>query len=278
MKTTELLEKFRKDMEIRNFSPRTINNYCARARMFLEHFSGKNIRKLSFDQIKEYLYYLITDKNNGASSLKCTIGALKNFYTFTLNLKWKYKNLPVPKRPKHIPVVISKEDVCKIINCTANLKHRAILETIYTTGVRISELIDLRLCDIDSKRMLVRVLGKGNKYRLTLLSEHCLGTLRAYCREYKPTKYLFYGLNGREQYSRSSVRRVLAKSVRLAGVKQQIIVHTLRHCFATHLLESGMGIVTVKKLMGHTSLATTMRYIHVQKSPDLSQHPFDGFL
>jgi site-specific recombinase XerD len=278
METKELLETFRKDMQIRNFSGRTIENYCARARMFLEYFRGKDVGKLSFKQIKQYLYYLIKEKSNGASSLKCTIGALKNFYTFTLDMKWKYKNLPVPKRPRHLPVVLSKESVCKIIQVTPNLKHRAILELLYTTGMRISELIDLRVGDIDSKRMQVRVLGKGDKYRLTLLSNHCLDTLRAYWQEYKPKKYLFFGHNGREQYSRSSVRRVLAKSVRLAGVKQQVIVHTLRHCFATHLLEEGINIVTVKKLLGHTSLATTMKYIHVQKSPDLNQHPFDDFL
>ncbi len=278
METKELLEKFRKDMQIRNFSQRTIDNYSARARMFLEYFVGKDVRKLSFDQIKSYLYDLIKEKHNGASSLKCTIGALKNFYTFTLNMKWKYKNLPIPRRPKHLPVILSKEAVCKIIDVTQNLKHRAILEVLYTTGIRISELIDLRVRDIDSKRMQVRVLGKGDKYRLTLLSGHCLVTLRAYWKAYRPGKYLFYGLNGREKYSRSSVRRVLAKSVRLAGVKQPVIVHTLRHCFATHLLEAGVNIVTVKKLMGHTSLATTMKYIHVQKSPDLIHHPFDDFL
>lgn len=278
METKDLLETFRKDMQIRNFSARTMDNYCSRARMFLDYFKGEEARNLSFDQIKGYLYYLIKEKGNGASSLKCTIGALKNFYTFTLDMKWKYKNLPVPKRPRHLPVVLSKEAVCEIIQVTANLKHRAILELLYTTGMRISELIDLRVRDIDSKRMQVRILGKGDKYRLTLLSKHCLGTLRTYWKEYRPDKYLFYGLNGREQYSRSSVRRVLAKSVRLAGVKQQVIVHTLRHCFATHLLEAGVNIVTVKKLMGHTSLATTMKYIHVQKSPDLSSHPFDDYL
>jgi len=278
MKPEDLIARFQGDMEVKNFSPRTITNYCARASLFLEYFSGKDIRQLSFDQIKDYLHHLIKVRNNGPSTIKCTIGAIKNFYTFTLNMKWKYRNLPVPKRPNHIPVIISKEDVCKIISSTINLKHRAILEVLYTTGVRISELINLRVRDIDSKRMQVRILGKGNKYRLTPLSGHCLDTLRSYWKKYRPEKYLFYGLNGREKYSRSSVRRVLAKSVRIARVKQQIVVHTLRHCFATHLLESGVNIVTVKNLMGHTCLKTTMRYIHVQKRADMDRHPFDDFL
>ena len=278
MKISELLNKFRKDMEVKNFSPRTIENYCAKAKLFLEHFSGKDIRKLSFDQIKGYLHYLISERNNGASTIKSTIGAIKNLYTFTLNIKWKYKNLPVPKLPNRIPVIISKEAVCQIIEATTNIKHKTMLLLLYTSGMRISELLSLKVQDIDSKRMQIRILGKGNKYRYTILSVYCLKTLRSYWKKYKPEKYLFEGAGSREKYSKSSVRNILAKSVKLAGVKQQIIVHTLRHCFATHLLEEGVNIVTVKNLMGHTNLKTTMRYIHLQKRPDLDKHPFDNFL
>ena len=278
MKTDLLVEKFRKDMIIKNFSPRTIENYSSKAKFFLRHFSGKDVRKLSFDEIKDYLYYLIKVRNNGGSSIKCHIGALKNFYTFTLNIQWKYKNLPVPKLPEYIPIVISKEAVCKIINVTHNIKHKAIFLLLYTSGVRISELLDLKLQDFDSQRMQIRVLGKGNKFRYTILSERCLEVLRTYWKEHKPVNYLFNSIQKGKKYSKTSIRNILEKAVEKAGVKQKVIVHTFRHSFATHLLESGVNIVTVKNLLGHTSLKTTMRYIHLQKQPDLEKHPFDSFL
>lgn len=277
MKTDLLVEKFKKDMMIKNFSPSTIKTYCLRIRLFLEYFSGKNIRKLSFDEIKGHLYYLIKERNNGPSSVKCSIGAIKNLYTLTLNIKWKYKNMPVPKRPDYIPVIISKEAVCEIINVTDNIKHKAIFLLLYTSGMRISELLNLKLQDIDSQRMQIRVFGKGNKYRYTILSEHCLDILRVYWKEHKPINYLFNGRYYGKKYSKTSVRNILKKAVEKAGVKQKVIVHTLRHSFATHLLESGVNIVTVKNLLGHTSLKTTMRYIHLQKRPDLGSHPFDNF-
>ena len=235
MKTDLLVEKFKKDMMIKNFSPSTIKTYCLRIRLFLEYFSGKNIRKLSFDEIKEHLYYLIKERNNGASSVKCSIGAIKNLYTLTLNIKWKYKNLPVPKRPDYIPIIISKEAVCEIINVTDNIKHRAIFLLLYTSGMRISELLNLKLGDIDSQRMQIRVFGKGNKYRYTILSEHCLDVLRAYWKEDKPVNYLFNGRYYGKKYSKTSVRNILIKAVEKTGIKQKVIVHTLRHSFVLTL-------------------------------------------
>ena len=278
MKTDLLLEQFKKDMIVKNLSPSTISTYSSRIRLFLEYFSKKDVRKLSFEDIKEHLYFLIKERNNKASSIKSSIGAMKNFYTLTLNIRWMYKNLPVPKLQERLPVVISKEAVCKIINVTHNIKHKAILLLLYTSGVRISELLNLKLQDFDSQRMQIRVLGKGDKFRYTILSERCLEALRAYWKEYKPTNYLFNGLKNGKKYSKSSVRNILKKAVKKARVKQKVIVHTMRHSFATHLLESGVNIVIVKNLLGHNSLRTTMRYIHLQKQPDLGKHPFDSFL
>ena len=278
MKTDLLLEQFKKDMVVKNLSPRTVETYSSRIKLFLEYFSKKDVRTLSFEDIKEHLYFLIKERNNKASSIKTSIGAMKNFYTLTLNIRWMYKNLPVPKLQERLPVVISKEAVCKIIDVTHNIKHKAIFILLYTSGVRISELLDLKLQDFDSQRMQIRVLGKGDKYRYTILSGSCLKVLRTYWKEHRPTNYLFNGLKNGKKYSQSSVRKILEKAVKKAGVKQNVTVHTMRHSFATHLLECGVNIVAVKNLLGHTSLKTTMRYIHLQKQPGLDKHPFDNFL
>jgi len=205
------------------------------------------------------------------------IGALKNLYTLTLDIAWAYKNLPIPKEEKFIPVIISKEAVCKIIGVTKNIKHKAVLLLLYTSGIRSAELLSLKIRDIDSNRMQIRILGKGNKYRYTILSRQCLEVLRKYWKEYKPVNYLFNSTTKGKPYSAASMRKILLKSIEKAEVKQHVTIHTLRHSFATHMLESGINIVTVKNLLGHTSLKTTMRYIHLQKRPDLEQHPFDDF-
>lgn len=277
MKIDFIVERFKRDMLIKNFSPRTIEMYCSKIRMFLKYFDKRDIRKLGFEDIKAYLFFLIKERQNKASTIKCCIGAIKSFYTFTLNIKWEYKNLPVPKLQKYIPVVLSKEGAYDIINATENIKHKAILLLLYTSGLRISELLNLKIEDINSQRMQIRVLGKGNKYRYTILSEYCLSILRIYWKQHRPKKYLFNGLGSKETYSKSSVTKILQKSVSKAGIIQHIVVHSLRHSFATHMLEAGVNIVTVKNLLGHTSLKTTMRYIHLQKKPDLEKHPFDNF-
>ncbi len=186
--------------------------------------------------------------------------------------------MPVPKLEKHIPVVISKEAINRLINSPENLKHKTILLLLYTSGIRISELLNLKIKDIDSERMQIRVFGKGNKYRYTILSHSCLEILRIYWKKYKPVNYLFNGMGKAVKYSKSSVRNILHKAVTNTGIKQHVIVHTFRHCFATHLLEAGVNIVIVKKLLGHSNLKTTMRYIHLQKEPDLDEHPFDNAL
>ncbi len=277
MENEALLSQFEKDMIIKNFSPRTISQYGYHANLFLNYFSDRDVRKLNFDDIKAYLFYLINVCNYKASSIKGVIGAIKNLHIFTLDISWTYTNLPVPKLQKYIPVIISKKAVCDIIEVNKNIKHKAVILLLYTSGVRISELLNLRIQDIDSQRMQIRVLGKGNKFRYTILSEYCLKVLRIYWKQYKPVEFLFNGAKTATRYSDTSVRNILNRAVKKAGVQQHVMVHTLRHSFATHLLESGVDIVTVKNLLGHTSLKTTMRYIHLRKRPDLEQHPCDNF-
>ena len=272
-----LIERFKRDMQIRNFSPRTIATYSGKISLFLDYFSDKNIANLSLEELKVYMFYLIKERNNCASSIKQVIGAIKNFYVLTLNIKWAYQNLPQPKVQKHIPVILSKESVCDVINSPSNIKHQAILVLFYTSGIRMSELLSLKIIDIDSQRMQIRVLGKGNKYRYTILSEYCLKILRMYWKKYKPVNYLFNGVKKGTKYSNTSVRKILQKALKKTGITKKICIHSLRHAFATHLLETGTNIVVVKNLLGHTSLNTTMRYIHLQKHPNLEQHPFDDF-
>jgi len=168
-----------------------------------------------------------------------------------------------PRKEKYLPEVLSQEEIVKVMNATVNLKHKAILMTIYSAGLRIGEAINLRVKDIDSKRMQIRVeQAKGKKDRYTLLSNKTLALLRKYVAEYKPKEWLFEGING-GQYSTSSIQANLKIAVDKVGIKKRVTVHTLRHSFATHLLESGTDIRYIQSLLGHSSGKTTEIYTHI---------------
>jgi site-specific recombinase XerD len=163
-----------------------------------------------------------------------------------------------------------------MIETTRNLKHRSILAVIYSAGLRISELISLRPSDIDSDRKQIKVLGKGNKYRYTLLSENTLDMLRMYWRAYKPVRYLFEGQKQGQPISKSTVQQVFRHSCKKTGINKPASVHSLRHSFATHLLESGVNLKIIQSLLGHSSLRTTSIYLHVTRfDPASIKSPFD---
>ena len=163
-----------------------------------------------------------------------------------------------------------------MIETTRNLKHRAILAVIYSAGLRISEFISLRPSDIDSDRKQIRVLGKGNKYRYTLLSENTLDMLRMYWRAYKPAKYLFEGHIKGQPVSQSTIQQVFRHACKKTGINKPASVHSLRHSFATHLLESGVNLKIIQSLLGHSSLRTTSIYLHVTRfDPSSVKSPFD---
>jgi integrase/recombinase XerD len=263
MKT--LQQRMLRDMQNRNFSKQTIQTYLSCAKQFCLYFN-KEPAKISIEQIKDYLNYLIIEKSLSSSTVNQYYSAIKFLYQQTCGLEWNKLRLARSRKPKRLPVILSRWEVKKLLSVVYNLKHKTILTVLYSTGIRRSELLELKLTDIDSKRMLVRIRqGKGNQDRDTILSNHCLKLLRDYYRQYRPKVYLFEGFRPGDKYSASSVRNILAKNIIKAKIKKAVTIHTLRHSFATHLLENGTDLFIIKKLLGHSSIKSTMVYLHLRR-------------
>lgn len=260
----ELGRKMKMDMELKGLSLRTIETYLSWMKKFTRHY-GRSPEKLGDDDIRDYLHFLLKEKKVSQASINQAYSALKFFYQTTLGRSWQGERIPRSKVPKKLPVVLSKEEVQEIFSSTANLKHLAIFMTIYSGGLRISEATHLKSEDIDSKRMGIKVRGKGGKERYTLLGEKALEILRAYWKECRPCQWLFASKISGQPISTSSVQRAFKSSLHKAGVKKKASIHTLRHSFATHLLESGVDIIYIQRLLGHTSAKTTAIYLHVTR-------------
>jgi site-specific recombinase XerD len=215
------------------------------------------------EMIVEFLRYLVNERNISGSYQNQSINSIKFYFERVMGGQRKVYTIDRPRKEKFLPEVLSEEEVVMILNSTENLKHKAMLITIYSAGLRVSEFINLKIKDIDSNRMQIRVeQGKGKKDRYTLLGKKTLEILRKYVAEYKPIVWLFEGTKG-EQYSRRTINEILKKSVDKTNIKKRITVHTLRHSFATHLLEAGTDIRYIQSLLGHSSGKTTEIYTHI---------------
>ena len=218
---------------------------------------------LTSDQVKSYIHYLIRDRGLSISTVNQLIGSYRFLINDVLGREWHDLRIKRPKKEKTLPTVLSQNEAFRLVHYYQNIKHRCILQLLYTTGIRAGELIGLEFSHIDSARMVVRVVnGKGKKTREIPLLPAVLKELRAYYHQDRPQKYLFEGRSG-VRYSSSSVQRLVKKASLQLGIKKRVTPHTLRHCFATHLLERGANIRYVQQLMGHSSLQTTAVYLHV---------------
>jgi site-specific recombinase XerD len=227
------------------------------------HFR-KSPAELGDEEIRAYLHHLMEERKVSQSVLVQTYSALKFFFEKTLQKQWNAFRIPRCKQRRKLPGVLTREEVELILSATKNLKHRAILMTIYSAGLRIGEVTRLKVSDIDSGRMMIRVNeGKGLKDRYTLLGERNLEMLRCYWKAYRPLEWLFPGRNASCPVSISAIQRVFKTSLEKAGIKKKASVHTLRHCFATHLLESGTDLYYIQRLLGHKSAGTTSVYLHI---------------
>ena len=264
-----------REMRTRNYSQRSIFTYIHMLNRLEEYFNT-SIDEISIDQVKDFLQYSIETKKVSVSFINQVISAVKILQHDILGKSWESIRIKRPRMDKKLPVVLSMEEVKSMIETTRNLKHRTILAVTYSAGLRISEVISLKPSDIDSDRKQIRVLGKGNKYRYTLLSENTLAMLRTYWRAYRPVRYLFGGLKNGQPFSRTSINKVFKQTCKRAGIKKQATVHSLRHSFATHLLESGVNLKIIQGLLGHSSLRTTSIYLHVTRfDPASVKSPFD---
>lgn len=249
---SELRCKMKADLELKGYSPKTLSSYIKRVEGFANYF-GKSPDDLGEDEIKEYLHHLITLQRSD-SCVNDVYSALKFLYTVTLQKDWNNLRIPRTKMRKRLPEVLATSEIKALLQATTNLKHRTILMTIYAAGLRVSEAATLRVNDIDSKRMLIRVRqGKGNKDRYTILSEVNLSLLRTYWKEYRPKTWLFPGITANKPITTRTIQKVFQMGKEKAKITKDVSVHSLRHSFATHLLESGTDIYHIQRLMGHSS-------------------------
>ena len=272
-----LREQMLRYMHLKNYSRRTIDSYLS-CISSLSRYYKRTPEAISTDEVKEYLYYLIQNKKTSVSNINQIISAYKVLITGVLEKEWSSIKLPRPRREKKLPVVFSKQEVSRIIEHTRNIKHRAIIAFAYSSGLRLDEVRQVRLSDIDSSRMQIRVSnGKGNKSRYTILSKQILELLREYWSDYRPKVYLFEGLKKREPISISTLQAIFYQRMKAAGIQKQASFHTLRHSFATHLLEQGVNLRIIQTLLGHTSIKTTTIYTHLQNfDPASVTSPFDS--
>lgn len=261
-------DDFIEKLELMRYRPNTAKTYISMFEGFINYYLNMELLEINENDIKKYLLHLLS-KGYSISYQNQAINAIKFYYEVVQNLPHRFYFIDRPRKERKLPFVLSKEEIEKIINNTFNLKHKAILTTIYSAGLRLSELIDLKLTDIQSDRYLIDVRGaKGMKDRTTVLSVTTLKLLRKYYLEYEPEEYIFEGQTG-GQYSPTSVQNILKKSLERAGIRKEATIHTLRHSFATHLLENGTDLRTIQVLLGHNSLKTTEIYTHVS-TKDLS--------
>ena len=270
------LDEFRRWMIGQRYSYMTVKNYLTALSSFFAYFSDKRYCDIAAADVSNYNYNVVIAKNLSVSYHRIIIGALKLFYSTCSKKNILPEKLQRPSKEKRLPVVLSAEEVKAILDSSGNLKHRTLLSLVYSCGLRMGEALNMRPGDIDSKRMLVRInLAKGRKDRLVGLSTKILDLLREYYTVYQPKGYLFEGQFG-GKYSSRSAEEVLAKAVRSAGIKKRVVMHTLRHSYATHLLENGTDLRYIQELLGHSSPKTTMIYTHVSsKRISEIKSPFD---
>src|SRR5215207_3763261 len=260
---TPLRQRMIEDMRLRNLAPRTIQVYVERVATFARHF-GKSPERLGTVEIRSYLVYLVQEKRASWSYYNQALCALRFLYGVTLGKDWVLESIACPKQEMKLPVVLSPAEVAQFFRAITGLRHRAILMTAYAAGLRVSEVVALRVDDIDSRRMLIRVRqAKGRKDRYVMLSPRLLEILRQYWKAARPTGYLFPGQAPETPLNARTVHQVCRDVRQAAGLGKHVTVHTLRHSFATHLLEAGTNIRTIQVLLGHTSLKTTAIYTHV---------------
>ncbi len=251
-------------MQQRNFCKRTIKTYLGTL-THLSKYYKKSPDLLTVKEVNDYIHYCITTRGLSTSSANQLIGAFKILSVNVLKREWISLDYPRPRYEKRLPAVLSKEEIRKILEVTKNVKHKTIIMLAYSAGLRMSEVLNLRPEDIDSERMQILVhQGKGHKDRNVVLSEVILKQLRVYWRSYRPSVYLFEGHMGGHPYSERSIQNVFKKSLSLAGITKPASFHTLRHSFATHLVEDGVDVVIIQHLLGHKSLRTTSVYLHLQ--------------
>ena len=261
-----LLSVLVQEMRLRNYSLKTIKAYKSCIRSFIRHLHPVHPKDADAQAIRGYLSYLIEECGYKASSINQVINAFRFMYVELYRVPMVLGEVPRPRHEKPLPVILSQEEVVRIFQATENIKHRCLLMVAYSAGLRVGEVVRLRLEDIDRERMLIHVrVAKGFKDRYTVLAGSLFGTYDEYLRRYVPRGYVFEGGGGERPYSIRSAEEVFTQAVVRAGIKKDVSFHSLRHAFATHLLEQGVDLRYIQELLGHASSKTTEIYTHVSQ-------------
>lgn len=249
-------------LELRKYANNTVKTYVTSFETFINYYISKDLVAINESDVRKYILKLVQE-NKSNSYINSAINSIKFYFESVLGMPNRFYEIERPRKEKKLPKVLSKEDVLSVIANTNNLKHKCIVSLLYSSGIRRNELVNLKIADIDSKRMLIRIeAAKGNKDRYTLLSHSLLEDLREYYKQYKPEKYIIEGMYGK-QYSGQSIGKIVVNAAEKAGIKITVTPHMLRHSFATHLLEAGVDLRQIQVLLGHSSSKTTEIYTHV---------------
>ncbi len=260
---TPLRRRMIDDMVLRNFTPQTVRSYVQCVARFARHFNCSP-EHLGPEHVRAFLLHLVQERRASLSHYNQNRCALRFLYGVTLGRGEVTRSIPPVKQPRTLPVVLSPGELARFFAALRNIKHRAILMTAYAAGLRVSEVTRLHVTDIDSQRMVIHVRqGKGRKDRDVMLSPRLLEILRAYWKAVRPRDVLFPGAVADRPITTGCIQRVCHRARQAAGLAKHVTVHTLRHSFATHLLEAGTDLRTIQVLLGHQSFSTTARYVHV---------------
>ncbi len=260
-----LRKQMDRDLVVRGRAVRTREAYLG-AVAGLAKYYGRSPDRIGEKEVQNYLLHLIEERKLAWSSCNIVVQGLKFFYRVTLKRSEAQFGIPTARQPQKLPQILAREEVARLIDLTVHPKHRAILMTTYGAGLRLNELCSLKLIDIDSARMTLRVeQGKGAKDRYTLLSPRLLVELRHYWASYRPKVWLFTTRDGEHSISDATVQKIFYAAKARAGITKQCGIHGLRHAFATHLLEAGVDIHTIQRLMGHGHISSTLRYFHLAR-------------
>ena len=265
MEIHSFINQFERSLRIQRYSDATIRNYKSALESFLKLADKKfsSINEIDSSVVEKYIYWMIEKHGIGPSYQRMVVASIDKFFNLVIGNPLSIKHLYPKQKSQSLPDFLTPPEVKQLIEATNNLKHKCIEELLYAGGLRLSELLHLKIADIDSVNMIIRINnGKGKKDRIVMLSEKLLSDLRAYFIEYKPTEYLFEGQGG-GKYSDKSVQIIVKEAAKKATIMKHVTPHTLRHSFATHLLEKGTDIRYIQELLGHKSIHTTEIYTHI---------------
>lgn len=275
----QILTRLKEDILLRGLSQRTLASYASSARLFLE-YCNRPAEQLNEDDIRKFLLHLIKDKKSAPATVNKYNAAIRFLFAVTFNQNLNYLKIPRQKNHKTLPEVLTREEVATIIEGCKTLKHKAMLALIYGSGLRVSEAAALKIQHIDSKNMRLFVAsGKGRKDRYTLLSDTCLNVLREYFRMHRPKHpegWLFPGAFNASHITYRSIELAFDDAVKRTTITKNISVHTLRHAFATHLLEDGATLLQIKELLGHSCIQSTTVYLHLANLTSDVKSPLDN--